>query len=101
LSERTLDEQFDVWWSKLKEKVEAIMSTQLQTEPQREERDLLEEAVSNTRTILRELQLQTTPPPWLRLNPEAVRSVQSLLRPTISNQLLGGGILGDPTSKSE
>lgn len=80
LPERTLDEQFDKWWPDLEEKVEAIMSTQPQTEPQREERDLLEEAVSNTRTILRELQLQTTPPPWLRLNPEAVRTVEALLR---------------------
>jgi TIR domain len=56
LTERTLDEQFDKWWPDLEQKVEAIMSTQPQTKPQRTERDLLEEVVSNTRTILRELQ---------------------------------------------
>jgi hypothetical protein len=58
LSERSLDEAFNMWWPKLKEKVEAISSTQPPTEQHRSERDLLEEAVSNTRTLLREFQAQ-------------------------------------------
>jgi len=98
LPERSLDEQFDKWWPDLEQKVEAIMSTQPQTEPQRTERDLLEEAVSNTRTILREVQIQTIPAAMVR-HPEVVRTIRSLLQPTISNktasQLLGEGILGD------
>jgi hypothetical protein len=57
LPEQRLDAAFDVWWDKLKEKVEAISSAQPPSEPQRSERDLLEEAVSNTRAILRELQV--------------------------------------------
>jgi TIR domain len=52
LKERSLDEAFEMWWPKLVEKVEAISSTQPPTEPHRSERDLLEEAVSNTRALL-------------------------------------------------
>jgi hypothetical protein len=54
LPERTLDEAFNKWWDDLEEKVQAILSTQPPTEPQRSAGDLLEEAVSNTRAILSE-----------------------------------------------
>jgi hypothetical protein len=56
LTERNLEEQFDMWWPRLEEKVQAISAAQPPTEPKRSERDLLEEAVSNTRTLIRELQ---------------------------------------------
>jgi hypothetical protein len=56
LTERTLNEAFNKWWPDLEEKVQAISSAaQPPTEPQRTQRDLLEEAVSNTRTLIREL----------------------------------------------
>lgn len=80
LAERSLDEAFDMWWPKLEKKVQAVSSAQPPTEPRRTERDLLEEAVSNTRTILRELQPL---PPWLRsslINPEVAATVQALSR---------------------
>jgi hypothetical protein len=64
LAERTLDNAFNMWWPKLEEKVQAISSAaQPSSKPQRSERDLLEEAVFNTRTLLREFQML---PPWQR-----------------------------------
>jgi len=57
LAERSLDEAFEMWWPRLEEKVRTISSAAQQpTEPHRSVDDLLEEAVSNTRAILRELQ---------------------------------------------
>src|SRR5262245_9994517 len=56
LPEQTLDAAFEVWWPRLQEKVEAISSTAQPPNPapSRSERDLLEEMVSNTRTLVRE-----------------------------------------------
>jgi TIR domain len=91
LPEQSLDEQFDMWWPRLEEKVEAIMSTQPQTEPQRDQRDLLEEAVSNTRTILRELQV---PRPLQVFAPsrEMEAFVEALMKP---HRGLGADPVGD------
>jgi TIR domain len=67
LTERGLDAAFDMWWPDLEKKVAAISSAaQLPTEPRRSERDLLEEVVSNTRSLIRELQAL---PPWQRFTP--------------------------------
>jgi hypothetical protein len=64
LKERSLDETFDMWWPALEKKVEAIPATaQPPSGPHRTDRDLLEEVVTNTRTLVRELQAL---PPWQR-----------------------------------
>lgn len=112
LGEADFKDVFDTWWPKLEEKIEVISSTQPPSPaPQRSEKDLLEEAVSNTRTILRELQSPTLPPPWQSLaltNPEVVHTVEALLRrQPMTEGILGrdkaamGGILGKLTPKSE
>jgi len=62
LAEGSLNAAFNMWWPELERKVEAISSAvQPPSGPVRDERDLLEEAVSNTRTLLREFQAQA---PW-------------------------------------
>jgi TIR domain len=62
LTERTLDEACNMWWPRLEEKVQAIpFSAQPPSGPKRSERELLEEVVENTRTLIRELQGL---PPW-------------------------------------
>jgi hypothetical protein len=57
VAEKTLDASFNKWWSDLEQAVQAISSTAQQptSRPHRSAEDLLEEVVSNTRTILREL----------------------------------------------
>lgn len=57
LSEADFSDVFDTWWHKLEEKVQGILSAQPPSPaPRRQERELLEEVVENTRTILRGLQ---------------------------------------------
>jgi hypothetical protein len=78
LSERSLNEAFDKWWPDLEQKVKAISSAAQQpSKPRRSDRELLEEAVSNTRTLLREFQ---SLPPWQRfaINPEVQATVEAL-----------------------
>jgi hypothetical protein len=114
LPDRNLDAAFNMWWPKLEERVEEISSAvQPPSEPLRSERDLLEEIVENTRSLIRELQPLL---PWQRfaqINPENVATVAALLRrdkPTGLGQGIlyeadkpttGLGTLGDVTSKSE
>jgi TIR domain len=102
LAERSLDEAFDKWWPDLEQKVEAISSAAQQPSgPHRSVEDLLEEAVSNTRTILRELQGL---PPWQRFpltNPEVAATVSNLLRRTSNTPTPSQGILGELMAKSE
>jgi hypothetical protein len=91
LSERSLDEQFDKWWLDLKERIEAILSTQPPSEPKRSERDLLEEAGSNTRTLIRELQ---APRPLQVIVPN--REIEAFARALMKPQRgLGAGLAGD------
>jgi hypothetical protein len=89
LGERTLDEAFNKWWDDLEEKVQAILSTQPPTEPQRSAEDLLEEAVSNTRAILRELQ---APRPLQVFAP--TREMEAFVRALMKPQ---PGLGADPT----
>lgn len=57
LTDRDLDEAFNMWWTELETRVEAISTTaQPPSGPRRTPEDLLEEVVSNTRAILRELE---------------------------------------------
>jgi hypothetical protein len=97
----------------LEQKVQTISAAQLTSEPHRSEEDLLEEAVSNTRAILRELQ---TPRPLQVFAPnrEIEAFAKALMRP---QRGLGAALVGDeakaetefgawpaegrPTSKSE
>jgi hypothetical protein len=77
LKDQNLDVAFDKWWPDLERKVEAISSAaQPPSEPQRNERDLLEEIVENTRTLIRELQGL---PPWQR-HPQIESIVRALQR---------------------
>jgi hypothetical protein len=106
LNERHLEEAFDMWWPKLEQKVKDISSApQPPSGPHRTDRDLLEEIVENTRSLVRELQAL---PPWQRfpqLNPEIDATVRTLLRR--DNPFARAiaetpqGILGGVTSKSE
>jgi hypothetical protein len=103
LGEGDFRDVFDTWWPKLEDKVQEILSSQPPSPaPRRQDRDLLEGAVSNTRTILRELQ---GPPPWKRtaLTPEMAHMVKALLGPEkpTGDQVVMGGVLGDLTAKSE
>jgi TIR domain len=100
LGEADLREVFDVWWPKLKQRIEAITIAPQPVLQEPSEKELLQEILGHTRTILREVQVQTLPASMVR-HPEVVRTIRGLLRPTISNQLLGEGILSDPTLKSE
>jgi hypothetical protein len=94
LNERSLNEAFDKWWPDLEQKVEAISSAaQPSSEPQRTQRDLLEEAVENTRTLIRELQGL---PPWQR-HPQIVRALQRSAETWPAAQ----GLLDEITQKSE
>jgi hypothetical protein len=101
LLERSLDAAFNMWWPELEKKVKAISSAALPpSRPHRQDRELLEEIVENTRNLIRELQPLL---PWQRfaqINPENVATVQALLRRD-SNATPQGGILPDVTSKSE
>jgi hypothetical protein len=90
LLERTLDEAFNKWWDDLEEKVQAILSTQPPTEPQRSAEDLLEEAVSNTRAILRELQ---APRPLQVFAPN--REMEAFVRALMPQRGLGAALAGD------
>jgi TIR domain len=80
VAEKTLDASFNKWWSDLEQAVQAISAAQPPTEPQRSVEDLLEEAVSNTRAIFRELQaprpLQVFAP-----NREMEAFVKALMKP--------------------
>ena len=114
LLDRSLDAAFNMWWPELEKKVEAISSTALlPSGPHRQDRELLEEIVENTRNLIRELQPLL---PWQRfaqINPENVATVAALLRR--DSNMPGGGILyeadkpttgggilgGTTTSKSE
>jgi hypothetical protein len=98
LSERSFDAAFNMWWPVLEQKVQAISSAaQPPSGPQRSERDLLEEVVENTRTLIRELQGL---PPWQRfaLNPQVEATVRALQR---RDNPTPQGILGGLTLKSE
>jgi hypothetical protein len=100
LKERSLNEAFDKWWPDLEQKVADISSAaQPPSEPQRNERDLLEEAVENTRTLIRELQGL---PPWQR-HPQIEGIVRALQRPQQSAEPshTPQRILGELTQKSE
>jgi hypothetical protein len=80
LKDQNLDVAFEKWWPDLEEKVQAISSAaQPPTRAHRSERDLLEEVVENTRTLVRELQAL---PPWQRfaIDPQVEATVQALLR---------------------
>jgi hypothetical protein len=91
LKERTLDEAFDMWWPKLEEKVAAISSVAQPPRPHRSQKDLLEEVVENTRTLIRELQGL---PPWQR-DPEVSAFYQALR----GHKAPGGVIdLNEPTT---
>jgi hypothetical protein len=90
LPERSLDEQFDKWWPDLKQKVEAISSAQPSAEPQRTERDLLEEAVSNTRTLVREFEAQRTRQIFAS-NREIDAFARALRKPGLLDLLPDGG----------
>lgn len=98
LADRSLDETFDMWWPRLEEKVEDISYTQRPTEPHRSERNLLEEAVSNTRTLLREFQAQR-PRQIFAPNREIEAFARELLQrePALSQ----GRVLDVLTGKSE
>src|SRR5262245_26261615 len=79
LTETSLNAAFNMWWPELEKKVGAILSAEQPPEgPHRSERDLLEEAVTNTRTLLREFQAI---PPWQRHNvPDYVGVAREALR---------------------
>jgi hypothetical protein len=105
LGEADFNDVFDTWWPKLKEKVEAILSSQPHTPaPHREEKELLEEVVINTRTILRELQ---APRPLQIFAPN--REIEAYARALRGDKPATGdvgnwregGVLGDLTAKSE
>src|SRR5262249_22088166 len=99
LKEGNLDATFDKWWPDLEEKVDAILSAeQPPEEPHRSERDLLEEAVTNTRTLLREF--QALPLPWQSFMMPEIRTAAEELRSQQRSSGLGG-ILGGLTAKSE
>lgn len=52
-----VDEAFNKWWPDLEQKVQAILAAaRLPSVPARTDRDLLEDAVENTRAILREFE---------------------------------------------
>jgi hypothetical protein len=97
LKERSLDEAFEMWWPKLEERVKAISSTQPPTEPHRSEKELLEEVVLNTRTLIRELQaprpLQVFAP-----NREMEAYVRALMK---TRRGLGGAVLAGDEAKAE
>jgi len=99
LIERSLDAAFNMWWPELERNVEAILSAaEPPEEPHRSERDLLEEAVTNTRTLLREF--QALPPPWQSFMMPEIRSAAEELRSQQRSSGLGA-ILGGLTPKSE
>jgi hypothetical protein len=80
LKERSLDEAFDKWWPDLEQRVQAIPTAQPPSEPFRKDRDLLEEIVENTRSLVRAIQGL---PPWQRfpqINPETDAMARALLR---------------------
>jgi hypothetical protein len=80
LKDRSLDETFDKWWPDLEKKVQDISSAQPTTAvTHRKPEELLEEAVENTRTLLRMFQ---SLPPWQRftMSPQVEAAYQGLLR---------------------
>src|SRR5262249_4619623 len=101
LTETSLDAAFNMWWPELEKKITAILSAEQPPEgPHRSERDLLEEAVTNTRTLLREFQAI---PPWQRFPmapPEVAATVEALRKTGDISQVLLGG-LGGLTAKPE
>jgi hypothetical protein len=92
LSDRHLEETFDMWWLKLEQKVAAIPSTPSPSKPHRENRDLLEEIVENTRSLIREFH-------WLQISKIEPGMVWPGRKPTAATTTLAEG--GTTTSKSE
>jgi hypothetical protein len=106
LAEGSLNTAFNMWWPELEKKVAAISSAiQPPSGPVRSERDLLEEAVSNTRTLLREF--QGPEPPWrgIAFSPQIVEALlrgSSEKRADAKDKVEFKGGLGDLTvAKSE
>ena len=112
LGEGDLIEVFDVWWPKLKQRIETITIAPQPVLKEPSEKELLKEILGLTRSLVRELQPL---PPWQRfpLDAETVATVAALLRrdkPTTKGGILyeadkpttTGGILGGTTTlKSE
>jgi TIR domain-containing protein len=113
LPERNLDAAFDKWWPDLEERAKEISSTvQPPSGPLRDDRELLEEIVENTRSLVRELQPLL---PWQHLatiNPEVIAAVMALQRREAKSEpedtatvtkgkITWTGPLGSLTEKSE
>jgi hypothetical protein len=107
LTDKALDLAFDKWWPDLEEKVDAIPSAAQPptSEPLRSRDNLLEEAVENTRAILREFEKLL---PWERALTDVEAVVRALNR---GEAKLQGGLVeirdrpsaptGGLTAKSE
>ncbi|MEP7353768.1 MAG: TIR domain-containing protein [Acidobacteriota bacterium] len=65
LADGHLGEAFEVWWPKLKEKLQTLPPEQGSTSPQRQERDILEEILGLVRMEARTQQRQIPPQPIL------------------------------------
>jgi hypothetical protein len=77
LDEADLNEMFENWWPKLKERIQAIAAAPQPALKKPNEIELLQEILNLTRSLVRELQPL---PPRQRLLPEAVAAVDALLR---------------------
>jgi hypothetical protein len=100
LGEADLREMFDVWWPKLKEKIEAITIAPQPVLKEPDQKELLQEILGLTRSLVREVQ---GPLPWLRFrpplhDPEMDAFIQAERRRMAETP---GGILSGITRKSE
>jgi TIR domain len=71
LPERRVDEAFGMWWPELEKKVAAIPSTPPPSRPRRQDRELLEEIVENTRSLIREFQ-------WYQSHPHIINPASNI-----------------------
>jgi hypothetical protein len=88
LGEVDLIERFDVWWDKLKERIEAITASPQPALKEPSDKELLGEILGLTRAILREFQGL---PPWQRFSMSP--QVEAVYRGLMGGRTPLGGVL--------
>src|SRR5262245_42428631 len=103
LGDADLIERFDMWWPKFKQRIETITIAPQPILKEPDQKELLQEILGLTRSIVRELQEPRRLLRFATINPEVLATVEALQRrDSNATSPSHGGILGGTTRlKSE